>query len=75
MKATLEFDMLEERDDLNFAIHGLDWALVALDIDNELRNRLKYGHQFKSADEALETVRDRLFEIMDDHNVNLDMIT
>ena len=75
MKAILEFDMLEERDDLNFALHGLDWALVAWDMDNELRRYLKYGQVFKSVDEALETIRDSLHEIMDDHNVNLDMIT
>ena len=75
MKAILEFDMLEERDDLNFALHGLDWALVAWDMDQELRKFLKYGHEFTSIDSALETVRDRLFEILEDHNVNMDMIT
>jgi len=75
MKATLEFDLQEEKEELNFALHGLDWALVALDTSNELRKHLKYGHEFKSVDEGLQAVWDRLFEIMDEHNVNLDMIT
>jgi len=75
MKATLEFDMLEEKDDLNFALHGLDWALVAWDMDDKLRGYLKYGHKFQSIDEALETVREQLHEKIDEHNVDLDMIT
>ena len=75
MRATLEFNLPEEREDHNLAIHGLDFALVCWDMDVKLRNWLKYGHKFKTADEALEAARDYLCEAMETHNVNFDMIS
>jgi len=73
-RATLTFTLPEERDDLNLAFHGLDWALVAEDMDTKLRNLLKHGgHGYD--DHTLEYVRDTLHEILDDHAVSFDMIT
>jgi len=74
MKATITFNLPEDKDDFIIHNHALDWALTVLDIDNKLREALKYGHEYKTADEALQAVRDELCEIMDSHDVNLDMI-
>ena len=45
-----------------------------LDIDNKLREALKYGHAHKTADEALQAIREELCEIMADRNIHTDMI-
>jgi len=60
MKATLEFDMLEEREEMENAIHGGDWKSVVWEFDQKIRSALKYGHGFKDADEALEKLREDL---------------
>ena len=74
MKATLEFDLPEDYTDHLIAVHALDWALTCFDMDDKLRSWLKYGNEFKSPDEALEVVRDCLFEIMEMRNISLEMI-
>ena len=75
MKGTLEFNLPEEREDHSLAIHGLDFALVCWDMDTKLRGWLKHGHKFKTADEAIESARENLFELLENYNVNLDMIS
>ena len=71
---TFTFDMPEDREEFSHAYHGLDWALVCWDLHTKLRNLLKYGDH-KHDDATLEYLQDTLFEIMDDHGVDLDMIT
>jgi len=75
MQAVLKFDLPEDRDEYTAANHGMDYALTCWDMDQKLRSWLKYGHNFESADEALERVREVLNEIMDDHGIHLDMIS
>ena len=74
MKATLEFDLAEDGCQHIIALHAMDFALSCWDINQKLRGWLKHGHQFDSADEALEGVREKLGEIMDVYNINLNMI-
>ena len=69
MQAILIFNRDEEESSFQCASHGLDWALVSLDMDNYLRSKIKHA----GIDE-LQEVRDRLFEIIEDHGVSLDMI-
>ena len=75
MQAILKFNLPEDRDEYTASSHGMNYALTCWDIDQKLREWLKYGHQFESADEALERVREVFHEIMDDHNIHLDMIS
>ena len=71
MKATLEFNLPEDQDEFKLASDGGKWHLVAWDMDQYLRGVLKYGNEYKDADEALEKARDRLHELMDGHSVSL----
>ena len=73
-KVILEFNLPEENVDFQAAILGLNWALVAWDLDVDLRNWIKYGHPFTSADEALDAIRERLLRLMDAHGVSFDTI-
>ena len=57
MKATLEFNLPEEQQEHADAIQGREWRAACQDTRMQIRNWLKYGHSFKTADEALEEVR------------------
>ena len=47
----------------------MDWAIVSWDLDQLLRNMLKYGHEYKDIDTALQHVRDTLNEMLIDRGL------
>jgi len=61
-KVILEFNLPEDSQDLKLAQRGRDYFCVIFDTLQEIRDYLKYGHQFKNVDEALETIRESLSE-------------
>lgn len=61
----LTFSLPEERNDAELAMKALDLSVVIFEIDQWLRSKLKYGHDFKTADEALEKTRDELKSLAD----------
>jgi len=71
MKATLEYNLPEEQDLYIGACQGVNIKNVVCDLDNEMRNWLKHGHSFKSADEALEKVRQMLYDDLNRYGINL----
>lgn len=71
MKATLEYNLPEEQDLYIGACQGVNIKNVVCDIDNTMRNWLKHGHSFKSADEALEKVRQMLYDDLNRYGINL----
>jgi len=79
MRATLEYNLPEETNEFILASRAQDMALVLSDIDQQLRSWLKYGYTqttgFTSVDEALETVRNTLHEVLVEHNLTLDMLS
>ena len=74
MKATLEYDLIEDAGQFKIACTAMDWALTVFDIDNEMRRIIKYGHKFKTVEQVVEHIRGRLFDIMQEKNIDLDMI-
>jgi hypothetical protein len=77
MKAKLEFDLDNPDDKEQFVVASTaqDWYMALYDLDQQLRTYLKYGHDFKSADDALEDLREKLWEFMEDYNVNFNMLS
>jgi hypothetical protein len=62
MKATIEFQLPEERDEHIRAVHAADaWALLD-DIDQELRRILKYGSEI-TRDQMAESIRLQINEL------------
>ena len=57
MKALLEFNLPEDKEEYDAASKGMDWALVAWDIDDFIRNKIKYE---QDRDGVLQLVRDEL---------------
>ena len=42
MKAILEFNLPEDKEEFDAASKGMDWALIAWDMDQLLRDKLKH---------------------------------
>jgi len=61
-KIILEFNLPQEEQDLKLAQRGRDYFSIIFTTLQEIRNYLKYGHQFKNVDEALEKIRESLSE-------------
>jgi hypothetical protein len=61
-KATLTFNLPEEQGEYADAVHGGGWRSIVYNVSIMLRNALKYGHSYKSADEALEAIRTHLWD-------------
>ena len=67
MEAILKFDLPEDKTEFEASSKAMDWAIVAWDIDQYIRNRLKYQTeklQTTSANEELELLRNELHNLM-----------
>ena len=72
MKAILEFDLPEDKEEFEAASKAVDWSILAWDIDQYIRNRLKYQTEkldTSSAIEELELLRNELHELMEDNGL------
>ena len=70
MKAILEFNLPEDKEEFDAASKGMDWALVAWDMDQLLRDKLKYGDLLPNTRAELEEIRDTLNEMLVDKGLN-----
>ena len=72
MKVTIEFND-DEKDDLQDALDGYKWKLVAWDLNQKLRTYMKYDETITEEQyEIVEKIKKDLFELLDDYNLNLD---
>jgi len=71
MKAILEFNLPEDNYQHKAALQGADMKLIIYTLDNMLRGYLKYGHDFKTADEAIATIRDNLNHDLESYSINI----
>ena len=74
-KVILEFDSVEEVDDLQSALDGRKWKSVACYIQQYLHKKLKYSDFYENmSDEtydALEKVQEELSSIISENNLHL----
>ena len=69
----LKFDSIEEAEDARTALDGYKWKLAMWDLDQHLRSELKYNEKLsEETDAAYEAVRDKIREILNDYNLNLE---
>ena len=72
MKAILEFDLPEDKEEFEVASKAMDWSILAWDIEQYIRNRLKYQTEkldTSSAKEELEFLRNQLHEMMEENGL------
>jgi hypothetical protein len=75
MKAKLIFNLPEDKQDFDFATQGSNWWSVCWEMDQWLRGQTKHAPDSMSDDtyKALEECRDKLIDLINDNNLNLDM--
>jgi len=72
MKVVIEFDGIEERNDLNDALNGYKWKMIVWDMDQELRRYIKYDDKLNDqAQEIVEKLREYLRHTINEHGVNI----
>ena len=70
----LKFDSVEVAEDLRSAIDGWKWKMVAWDLDQYLRNKIKYNDDSLSVEvlDALEKVREELNDLINSSQLHLE---
>jgi hypothetical protein len=72
MKAILEFSLPEEEDEHSLAVNARKYYTVLWDIDQQLRNKIKYSNASDDTIAAYEETRDLLWELLNDKGLDLD---
>jgi hypothetical protein len=73
MKATIEFNLPDDQHEWDNAVNANAMYLALWDISQELRSMWKYQAYNTEEEYAIvETIRDKFYEILQEHNINLD---
>ena len=72
MKATLEYNLPYDQAEFDFAIQGGNMYSALFDISQELRTLWKYEELDEKEWDIVERIRNKFFEILDDHQIKLD---
>ena len=67
MKATLEYNLPEDRDDFNYANNGFNYYMALVEMDQWLRAEYKYNDK-----EEMYEVREKLRQIILENNVKIE---
>ena len=71
-KVTIEFNTIEEKDELELCINANKWYNIVWDYNEYLRSRLKYDELSDDAYKAIEEVREKLHELLNDEGLKID---
>jgi hypothetical protein len=71
MKAILEFELPEDQYDFDTASNGWKYRLVLCDIDDFLRNKLKYEELSPGEDGAYDKTRTELWNLINEHKIDI----
>jgi len=58
-----------DQDTLELYSHVLGYSLALVQIKETLRRYLKYGHSFKTIDEAIEVIQNEVFDLENDYHL------
>ena len=71
-KVTIEFDTVEDQHEMDMCINGDKWYLVAWEMSQYLRNRLKYEPLNDGQYQIVEQKIDNLNQLMRENGVTFD---
>ena len=70
MKAILEFDLPDDKEQFDVAAKAMDWAILSWDIDQSVRSLLKYHpEKYETGQQALEHIREQLRDFMEERGL------
>jgi hypothetical protein len=67
-KVTLTFNIPEEREEMQYALHGVEYSIVLSDLDNWLRAMTKY-QDIETVE--VDKVRDKLRELLSERDLSI----
>ena len=70
-KVTLEFDSIEDSEDIKYALNGWKYSVVIHELDQYYRGIYKYSDVGSEIENA-EQVRNKIREIMDDNGLTME---
>jgi hypothetical protein len=73
MKVLLRFDLPEDQHEYEVATQAPKVQRFLWDFSEQLRSWYKYHHDFTSADDALNKIRDEFYRLLNEHDVNIDL--
>lgn len=73
MKALLRFDLPEDERDYELVIQAPKTQRFLWAFNEQLRSWYKYHHDFTSADDALNKIREEFYRLLNEHDVNIDL--
>jgi hypothetical protein len=73
MKATLTFDLPDDMIEFEKASKAGNYHLALWDLNEQLRQYEKYGHNFKTADDMLAAIRTHVFATLEHYFINIDL--
>ena len=68
----IRFKLPEEESELNIMLKAGGMFSALWDFSQWLRQQLKYGHEFPTADDALEKAQEEFYRILEEQDVDLD---
>ena len=71
-KVTIEFNTIEEQHELELCINASKWYSIVWDYSEYLRTKIKYGELSDDAYKAIEEVREKLHELLNDEGLKID---
>ena len=75
MKAILEFNLPEDKQDFNLATKASDWWYVCWQMDQYLRKKIKYDETLsEEVHNTYEDVRGELWGMMGESNISFDEV-
>lgn len=70
---TIKYKLPEERFEFDLANKAEKWYSVLWDLDQYLRNKLKYDEKLsKGENKAFEEIREHLHELMEENNISFE---
>lgn len=71
MKATIEFDLIEEIESFEDACNGHKYKYILEKLDYRLKSILKHGERSQEVFDELEKLRDFLYDLVNEQNVTI----
>jgi hypothetical protein len=73
MKALFEFNLPEDQREYEIMAQASKTQRFIWEFSQQLRSWYKYGHQFKDADDAINSIRDEFYKLLNDNEVDIDL--
>lgn len=73
MRATLQFNLPDDQHEYEVAVQAPKVQAFLWDFSQQLRTWYKYHHDFKSADDALDKIREEFYRLLNEHQINIDL--